>query len=132
MAYVVICLAAFLVSGLTGNQGAFRSAFLIKAGLAEEAFVGTGVAAVVVDVVGLAVYGLAFVTLPMRHRRGRHALGLSRRLARWAPDDQGDLAIDPDRRRPIPDARWQRPCGRPNLSAAGSYGSQRGARQVGG
>jgi uncharacterized membrane protein YfcA len=52
--------------GLSGNQGAFRSAFLIKAGLAREAFVGTGVAAaVVVDVVRLAVYGLAFVTSPM-------------------------------------------------------------------
>ncbi|OGA55934.1 MAG: hypothetical protein A3F74_03630, partial [Betaproteobacteria bacterium RIFCSPLOWO2_12_FULL_62_58] len=28
--------------GLSGNQGALRSAFLIKAGLAKEAFVGTG------------------------------------------------------------------------------------------
>lgn len=52
--------------GLSGNQGAFRAAFLIKAGLAKEAFVGTGVvAAVIVDVVRLAVYGLAFVTSPM-------------------------------------------------------------------
>jgi uncharacterized protein len=52
--------------GLSGNQGAFCSAFLIKAGLAKEAFAGTGVAApVIVDAVRLAVYGLAFVTLPM-------------------------------------------------------------------
>jgi uncharacterized protein len=52
--------------GLSGNQGALRSAFLIKGGLAKEAFVGTGVvAAVIVDVVRLAVYGLAFVTSPM-------------------------------------------------------------------
>lgn len=52
--------------GLSGNQGAFRSAFLIKAGLAKEAYVGTGVlAAVIVDVARLAVYGLAFVTSPM-------------------------------------------------------------------
>src|SRR4030065_529039 len=29
--------------GLSGNQGAFRSAFLIKAGLDKQAFVGTSV-----------------------------------------------------------------------------------------
>jgi uncharacterized membrane protein YfcA len=47
--------------GLSGNQGALRSAFLIKAGLDKEAFVGTGVvSAVVVDTVRLAVYGLSF------------------------------------------------------------------------
>jgi len=47
--------------GLSGNQGAFRSAFLVKAGLGKEAFVATGVAAtVIVDVVRLAVYGLSF------------------------------------------------------------------------
>jgi uncharacterized membrane protein YfcA len=46
--------------GLTGNQGALRSAFLIKAGLGKEAFIGTGVvAAVVVDLSRLAVYGSA-------------------------------------------------------------------------
>ncbi|MBU3664773.1 MAG: sulfite exporter TauE/SafE family protein [Chthoniobacterales bacterium] len=44
--------------GLSGNQGALRSAFLIKAGLGKEAFVATGVVcAVIVDVVRLAVYG---------------------------------------------------------------------------
>jgi len=47
--------------GLSGNQGALRSAFLIKAGLAKEAFVGTGtVSAVIVDSVRLVVYGLSF------------------------------------------------------------------------
>jgi uncharacterized protein len=49
--------------GLSGNQGALRSAFLIKAGLAKEAFVGTGVvAAVLVDGVRLLVYGAGFYT----------------------------------------------------------------------
>jgi uncharacterized membrane protein YfcA len=44
--------------GLSGNQGAFRSAFLIKAGLTKDGFVATGVVcAVVVDCVRLAVYG---------------------------------------------------------------------------
>jgi len=47
--------------GLSGNQGALRSAFLIKAGLSKEAFIGTGtVAAVVVDVARLLVYGASF------------------------------------------------------------------------
>lgn len=49
--------------GLSGNQGAFRSAFLLRAGLDKEAFVATGViAAVIVDTVRLAVYGLSFYT----------------------------------------------------------------------
>jgi uncharacterized membrane protein YfcA len=46
--------------GLSGNQGALRSAFLIKAGLTKEAFVATGaVVAVMVDVVRILVYGTA-------------------------------------------------------------------------
>ncbi|MDZ4164304.1 MAG: sulfite exporter TauE/SafE family protein [Smithellaceae bacterium] len=48
--------------GLTGNQGALRSAFLIRSGLDKEAFVGTSaVAAMLVDVVRLAVYGASFL-----------------------------------------------------------------------
>jgi uncharacterized membrane protein YfcA len=44
--------------GLSGNQGALRSAFLIKAGLSKEAFVATGVvSAVIVDASRLIVYG---------------------------------------------------------------------------
>lgn len=47
--------------GLSGNQGALRSAFLIKAGLEKESFVGTGVvSAVIVDCARLLVYGAAF------------------------------------------------------------------------
>lgn len=43
--------------GLSGNQGALRSAFLIKAGLPKEAFVATTVVlSCLVDVVRLAVY----------------------------------------------------------------------------
>jgi len=49
--------------GLSGNQGAFRSAFLLKAGLGKQAFVGTNVvSAVIVDTVRLAVYGFSFFT----------------------------------------------------------------------
>ncbi len=49
--------------GLSGNQGAFRSAFLIKAGFDKTAFVATGVVlAVLVDFVRLTVYGGSYFT----------------------------------------------------------------------
>lgn len=44
--------------GLSGHQGAFRSMFLIKAGLEKEAFVATGVVlAVMVDLSRMVIYG---------------------------------------------------------------------------
>jgi uncharacterized protein len=47
--------------GLSGHQGALRSAFLLRAGLGKESFVGTGVlSAVVVDVSRLLIYGVTF------------------------------------------------------------------------
>lgn len=47
--------------GLSGIQGALRSAFLIKVGLEKESFIGTStVSAVIVDVTRLLVYGLSF------------------------------------------------------------------------
>jgi uncharacterized membrane protein YfcA len=50
-------LAGFF-GGLSGIQGALRSAFLIKAGLSKEAYVATGVVcAVLVDLARLVVYG---------------------------------------------------------------------------
>jgi uncharacterized membrane protein YfcA len=43
--------------GLSGNQGALRSAFLIKAGLSKEAFIGTAVVvSIFVDCTRLGVY----------------------------------------------------------------------------
>ncbi|MBA5872331.1 MAG: TSUP family transporter [Nitrospira sp. CR2.1] len=48
--------------GLSGNQGALRSAFLLKAGLSKEAFVATGiVSAVIVDASRLVGYGIGFM-----------------------------------------------------------------------
>jgi uncharacterized membrane protein YfcA len=48
--------------GLSGNQGALRSAFLLRAGLSKEAFVATGiVSAVIIDAARLLVYGAAFL-----------------------------------------------------------------------
>lgn len=47
--------------GLSGNQGALRSAFLLKAGLSKEAFVGTGVVlACLIDLSRLALYARQF------------------------------------------------------------------------
>ncbi|MBI2846523.1 MAG: sulfite exporter TauE/SafE family protein [Chloroflexi bacterium] len=49
--------------GLSGHQGAMRSAFLLKSGLDTKAFVGTsGVCAFLVDLVRLAVYSATFYT----------------------------------------------------------------------
>ncbi|OGX24561.1 MAG: hypothetical protein A2Y03_10080 [Omnitrophica WOR_2 bacterium GWF2_38_59] len=50
--------------GLSGNQGALRSMFLIKAGLDKEEFISTGVVtAVMVDIARLLVYGIGIVTV---------------------------------------------------------------------
>lgn len=47
--------------GLSGNQGALRSAFLIKAGLSKEAFIGTAVVvSTLVDITRLGVYATRF------------------------------------------------------------------------
>jgi uncharacterized membrane protein YfcA len=50
--------------GLSGHQGALRSAFLIKCGLSKESFLGSGVViACFVDIARLAVYGAAFSSI---------------------------------------------------------------------
>jgi uncharacterized protein len=47
--------------GLSGHQGALRTAFLIRSGLSKESFIGTMVvSAVIVDVARLIVYGTGF------------------------------------------------------------------------
>jgi uncharacterized membrane protein YfcA len=52
------CVSSFF-GGLSGNQGAFRSMFLLKAGLTKEQFVATSVVlAVIVDLARIPVYGL--------------------------------------------------------------------------
>ena len=68
--------------GLTGNQGALRSAFLIKSGLEKEAFIGTGtVSAVIVDIARMLVYGLSFYTSKFADLGGIWALVLAATLA---------------------------------------------------
>ncbi len=47
--------------GLSGHQGALRSAFLLKSGLSKDGFLGTGaVIACLVDIARITVYGAAF------------------------------------------------------------------------
>jgi uncharacterized membrane protein YfcA len=49
--------------GISGHQGALRSAFLSKSGLSREAFIGTSVmTAIMVDVSRLLIYGLTFIS----------------------------------------------------------------------
>jgi uncharacterized membrane protein YfcA len=51
--------------GLSGHQGALRSAFLLKAGLTKEGFIATGVViSLLVDIPRIAMYG---VSLPGLH-----------------------------------------------------------------
>lgn len=48
--------------GLSGTQGALRSAFLVRAGLSKEAFIGTGaVIATLIDVSRLTIYSSAIL-----------------------------------------------------------------------
>lgn len=50
--------------GLSGVQGAWRSAFLIKSGLDKDAYLGTvAISSVIVDVSRLVVYGISFYML---------------------------------------------------------------------
>jgi uncharacterized membrane protein YfcA len=52
--------------GLSGHQGALRSAFLIKAGLSKEGFLGSGVViACLVDLARLVIYGASFPAIAM-------------------------------------------------------------------
>ncbi len=54
--------------GISGNQGILRSAFLIKAGLSKEEFIGTGViASILVDISRIMVYGLTFYSEKLFH-----------------------------------------------------------------
>jgi uncharacterized membrane protein YfcA len=64
-----------------GNQGALRSAFLLKTGMEKEAFIGTGtVSAVIVDVARMLVYGLSFYTSKFTDLGGICALVLAATL----------------------------------------------------
>jgi uncharacterized protein len=53
--------------GLTGNQGALRSAFLVKAGLSKEAFIATGtVVSTFLDLARISVYAAKLSEITLR------------------------------------------------------------------
>lgn len=63
--------------GLSGNQGVFRSAFLIKSGLNKEEFIGTGVlCSVIVDITRIFVYGWAVYTQKFTEAFSQHMIGI--------------------------------------------------------
>lgn len=54
--------------GLSGNQGALRSAFLIKAGLSKESFIATGVIiSIFIDISRISVYMSNFKNIPLEN-----------------------------------------------------------------
>ncbi len=68
--------------GLSGHQGALRSAFLLKAGLTKESFIATGVViSLMVDIPRIVMYGL---TLPGLHLGGNRGLLAAAVLAAFA------------------------------------------------
>jgi uncharacterized protein len=63
--------------GLSGHQGALRTAFLIRAGLNKEVFVGTMVvSAVVVDLSRLMIYGATFFSRDFAILKDQGGIGL--------------------------------------------------------
>ncbi|MDZ7700149.1 MAG: sulfite exporter TauE/SafE family protein [Deltaproteobacteria bacterium] len=63
--------------GLSGHQGALRTAFLIRAGLDKEVFIGTMVvSAVVVDVSRLLIYGATFFSRDFATLKDQGGIGL--------------------------------------------------------
>lgn len=63
--------------GLSGHQGALRTAFLIRVGLEKEVFIGTMVvSAVVVDVSRLIVYGATFFSRDFAILKAQGGIGL--------------------------------------------------------
>jgi uncharacterized membrane protein YfcA len=66
-----------LFGGLSGHQGMFRSAFLIKSGLNQKEFIGTGVVvSLIVDSVRLLVYGWAIYSQKFSHLLPPEMLGI--------------------------------------------------------
>ena len=63
--------------GLSGHQGAFRSAFLLRAGLSKEVFIGTGIlCALAVDFARLSVYAATFLVRGLSSLKSDGEVGL--------------------------------------------------------
>jgi uncharacterized protein len=77
--------------GLSGHQGALRSAFLIKAGLTKESFIATGVViSLLVDIPRIIMYG---VSLPGLHLSDNRLLLAAAVLAAFAGAGLGNRLL---------------------------------------
>jgi uncharacterized protein len=81
--------------GLSGMQGAWRSAFLIKSGLSKEAFIGTvAISSIIVDFSRLLVYGISFYSLKFSTiPKGIYGLVLAASLAAITGSISGTLIL---------------------------------------
>lgn len=71
--------------GLSGNQGALRSMFLIRAGLNKDEFIATGVvSAIMVDMARLFVYGISLLTAQFSVVSGLKGLILAATVSAFA------------------------------------------------
>lgn len=74
--------ASGFFGGLSGHQGAFRSAFLVRAGLEKEAFIATGVTiACLVDFTRVSMYASTFLGDALTGRWGLVAAGTAAAFA---------------------------------------------------
>ncbi|MBU2539500.1 MAG: TSUP family transporter, partial [Proteobacteria bacterium] len=63
--------------GLSGHQGALRTAFLLRAGLSKEALIGTMIlSAIVVDISRMLIYGTTFFTRDYAVMQAKGGFGL--------------------------------------------------------
>jgi uncharacterized protein len=77
--------------GLSGHQGALRSAFLIQTGLSKESFIGTGIVlSLMVDLPRIIIYGLEF---NLQAFSGARLLLLGAVLAAFAGAFLGNLLV---------------------------------------
>ena len=82
-----------LFGGISGHQGALRAAFLIRAGLSKEGFIGTSVvSAIVVDITRIIVYGFSFHSLFLMLPDSHQGIGLELLAAATASAIAGSYA----------------------------------------
>jgi uncharacterized membrane protein YfcA len=68
--------------GLSGHQGALRSAFLLRAGLSKEAFIGTNaVVSSAIDIARLALYGSLLTLADLQANAGTLSAALAASFA---------------------------------------------------
>jgi uncharacterized membrane protein YfcA len=83
--------------GVSGHQGALRTAFLVHAGLEKKAFIGTMVlSAIVIDIVRITVYGLTFMNFSteMFQTSGLNTLLIAGTIAAFLGSSIGKMLLE--------------------------------------